>query len=91
MNNDIKEIVKETYSKLMRDEYNRLVLAVDYDKMQRIIDNLQQRIDKAICFIDTEEKIYEIKNTMDNSNVIDYIVDINVFKDKLIKILKGDE
>jgi hypothetical protein len=38
----------EIYSKLIKDDHNRLVLAVDFDKMQKIIDNLQQRIDKAI-------------------------------------------
>ena len=43
---------EEIYSKLIRDEYNRLVLAVDYDKMQNIIDNLQQRIDKAIEYVE---------------------------------------
>ena len=45
MNNEIKEKGREIYSKMIKDEHNKLVLLVDYEKMQETITNLQKEND----------------------------------------------
>lgn len=84
------------FNKKLIDEINRLEMTIDIknkriDELNKRLDKKGKRIDKAIYFIDTEETIYDIKNTTGYSNVIDYIVDINDFKNKLTKILRGKD
>lgn len=51
---------------------------------------LQQRINKAIEYINKEEKIYEINKSSTQLGCIDFIVNTNDFKNRIIDILRGD-
>ena len=42
MTGDIKEKGKDIYSKMIKDEHEKLLLLVDYEKMQETIDELRQ-------------------------------------------------
>ena len=46
---------------------------------------LQQRIDKAIEYINKEEKIYEINKSSTQLGCIDFIVNTNDFKNRIKK------
>lgn len=81
---------KEIYSKMIKDDHDRLILVADFDKMQKIIEDLQQRIAKAVewceCVINCETTAGDLPNGTHTD--MGYCLDL---AEPLLNILKGED
>lgn len=91
MNDEIKEILKKLKSVANRETSSRNALMEmkdkDYQLLLNYITNLQQRIDKAIEYIE-ENKQLSMFADLRKSGVSNY--DLECDADDLLDILKGD-
>lgn len=68
MTGDIKEKGKEIYSKMIKGEHEKLVLLVDYEKMQETIDELRQENEELKRIINN---IADYVNKMGFGSIVD--------------------
>lgn len=68
-----------------------VVSGTTLDKLEyEMLIEQQRRIDKAIELINTKEALFEINSRTNELGTISYLVNIDLFKNELLKILKGE-